>query len=107
MLTINTSGLVAGLTPAAMPWRSKLLGFGSPAFALIGVVIVGRRRRMWIGATVLAIMAVLALVGCGGGSANSTSTNSASSVPAAHYNVVVTATSGNLQQSTTLDVTVN
>jgi ABC-type glycerol-3-phosphate transport system substrate-binding protein len=62
---------------------------------------------MWIGATVLAIVAVLALVGCGGGSANSVSTNAASSVPAAHYNVVVTAASGNLQQSTTLDVTVN
>jgi hypothetical protein len=88
-----------GLQPGAMPfeWSAMLL--------VPGLVLLRNRRRLQALATSSAVLSMILLfVGCGGG--GSGSSHSTLGTPSGTYTVKVTATSGSLQQSTTLTVVV-
>jgi hypothetical protein len=94
-LTIQLQRSVAGL----MPW-----GITMPTVAFIGLLIVPRRRRQITLALMLFVSfgALAAISGCGGGFASSDSPSS----PGTTYNVTVTGTSGAVQQTTTVKLTI-
>ena len=96
-LTIQTATTNAALTRRASPWPLAV-----PALAVIGIFFLpGRKRRRWITLAVLAIAslgAFSALTACGGGFGLGASATS--------YTVTVTGTSGSVQQSTTVQLTV-
>jgi hypothetical protein len=74
-----------------------------PALAALGLFFLpGKRRRRWITMTVLLLAsfgAVTAMTGCGGGF-------SIPMTPAQTYTVTITAASGTVQQTTTVQLTV-
>ncbi len=98
-LTIQTAKAVATLTPKDSPWP-----LAAPALALIGFFFLpGKRRRRWITLTILLLASLgtfSALTACGGGFGMSTAT------PATNYAVTITGTSGTVQQTTTVQLTV-
>jgi hypothetical protein len=75
----------------------------APALAALGLFFIpGKRRRRWITMAVLLLGsfgAVTAMTGCGGGFA-------LPKAPTQTYTVTVTATSGTIQQTTTVQLTV-
>jgi hypothetical protein len=78
-------------------------GLAAPALAALGLFFLpGKRRRRWITMAVLLLTsfgAVTAMTGCGGGFA-------IPKAPLQTYTVTVTATSGAIQQTTTVTLTV-
>jgi hypothetical protein len=126
-VTFAVSGLPAGaigtfqptsVTPGSSPASSTLtiqmgtlqtaalkVGWplAAPALAALGLLFIpGKRRRRWITMAVLllgSIGAVTAMTGCGGGFAIPKASAQA-------YTVTVTATSGSIQQTTTVQLTV-
>lgn len=70
------------------PWQTLL------PFAIVGVAMMGSRRRHWLMLLVLAVCLALALVGCGGGgsSGSSGSTSGGTTMAPGNYTVTVTAT---------------
>jgi hypothetical protein len=78
-------------------------GLAAPALAALGLFFLpGKRRRRWITMAVLLLTsfgAVTAMTGCGGGFA-------IPKAPLQTYTVTVTATSGTIQQTTTVTLTV-
>jgi uncharacterized repeat protein (TIGR01451 family) len=99
-LTVNTASLSAALAPQLFnkttAVHAALLPMGMIGFVLI--LFDSKRRRTWA-LCFLMIVSVLLPVACGGGSQTGP--------PAQHYRVTVTATSGTLQHSTAIAVTVN
>jgi hypothetical protein len=126
-VTLAASGLPMGatasfqpssVTPGSSPANSTLtiqtgtvqmaaakLGWplAGPALAALGLFFIpGKRRRRWITLTGLLLAsfgAVTAMTSCGGGF-------SIPMTPAQTYTVTVTATSGTVQQTTTVQLTV-
>jgi uncharacterized repeat protein (TIGR01451 family) len=98
-LTVNTSSLSAALTPqlfnTTTAVHAALLPMGIVGFVLI--LFDRKRRRTWT-LCFLMIVSVLLPVACGGGSGTPP--------PPVSYMVTVTATSGALQHSTVISVTV-
>jgi hypothetical protein len=94
-LTIQTGAVQTAAAKVGWP-------LAAPALAALGwFFIPGKRRRRWITMAVLLLGsfgAVTAMTGCGGGFAFI--------APNQSYNVTVTATSGAIQQSTTVQLTV-
>jgi len=96
-LSIQTATTTAAVTHRRLGWP-----LGAPALAIVSLLFLpGKRRRRWI-TTALLLFASLggigALGGCGGGF---------SLVPPTQtYTVTVTGTSGAIQQSTTVQLTV-
>jgi hypothetical protein len=82
--------------------RGSLWPIAAPTLALIGIFFLpGKRRRSWITLAVLMLTllgAFTALTACGGGFGMGTSATS--------YTITVTGTSGSVQQSTTVQLTV-
>jgi hypothetical protein len=73
-----------------------------PTLALVGLLIVPRRRRRLVTLGMLlfgSLGALTAITGCGGGFASPIS-------PATTYNITVTGTSGAVQQTTTVNLIV-
>jgi large repetitive protein len=95
-LTIQTGTVQTAATKIGWP-------LAAPALAALGLFFIpGKRRRRWITMAVLllgAFGAVTAMTGCGGGFA-------LPMTPAQSYTVTVTATSGTVQQTTTVQLTV-
>jgi hypothetical protein len=92
-LTIKT----ALSTAALKQWR-----FGMPALAIVGLLIIPRRRRRWITLTLLlfaSLATLTAISGCGGGFALPGASATTSSI-------TVTGTSGTTQQTTTVQLTI-
>lgn len=106
-VTPGSSAINSTLTIAAPFTASAQRSFpwpvGVPVVALSGLLLLPRRmRRRWIVPVVLlaaSLSSALALTGCGGGFALNTSSP-------VTYNITVTATSGSIQQSTTVQLTV-
>jgi hypothetical protein len=106
-VTITTSGAqMASLVPAggtprggSLPWSS--LGLVLPAAVLITGSRLRRRGAVRLALIVAAAALLLSLAGCGGGSSSS----SGGTQPGT-YKVMVTATSGSLQGSAPITVTV-
>lgn len=101
-LTVNTAGLFAAVAPQSLGLTGNLyvasLPFGTLMF-LLSVASGKQRRRTWIlGIAVLA--ATLAASGCGSAGSNQRP------FVAQSYTVTVTATSGTIQHSTAISVTV-
>jgi len=98
-LTIQTAKPVAALTTKKSPWP-----LAAPALALIGFFFLpGKRRRRWITLTILLLASLgtfTALTACGGGFGMTSTT------PATNYTVTITGTSGTVQQTTTVQLTV-
>ncbi len=98
-LTIQTAKPVATLMPRGSPWPLAV-----PALAFIGFFFLpGKRRRRWITLAILLIAslgAFTALSACGGGFGMTAVT------PATNYNITITGTSGAVQQTTTVQLTV-
>jgi hypothetical protein len=96
-LTIQTAKTYATLTNRGSPWP-----LAAPALAVIGMFFLpGKKRRRWITLAVLMLVslgAFSALTACGGGFGMI--------APAASYNITVTGTSGAIQQTTTVQLTV-
>jgi N-acetylneuraminic acid mutarotase len=96
-LTIQTAKPVTALNTKESPWP-----LAAPALALIGFFFVpGKRRRRWITVFVLLLAslgAFTALTACGGGFGMTASATS--------YNITITGTSGTVQQTTTVQLTV-
>jgi hypothetical protein len=96
-LTIQTTA-----TSSALTKRGSLWPIAAPTLALIGIFFLpGKRRRSWITLAVLMLTllgAFTALTACGGGFGMGTSATS--------YTITVTGTSGSVQQSTTVQLTV-
>jgi hypothetical protein len=98
-LTIQTAATKAEAAPGS-PWPLAL-----PTLSLVGLFLLpGKHRRRWITLSILlfaSLTAAAALSGCGGGfglgshEAGSTS-----------YTITVTGTSGAVQQTTTVQLTV-
>jgi hypothetical protein len=98
-LSIQTASAMAAVNAKATRWPLAL-----PAMALIGLFFLPRKhRRRWITMAVLlfaSLGALAALSGCGGGFGLS-GTGAATT-----YNITVTGTSGAVQQTTTVQLTV-
>jgi hypothetical protein len=96
-LTIQTAKTAAANTPRRSPWP-----LGAPALALIGLFFLpDKRRRRWIALALLllgSLGAFTALTACGGGFSMT--------APVANYTITVTGTGGAIQQSTTVQLTV-
>jgi hypothetical protein len=88
---------VAALIPKESPWP-----LAAPALALIGFFFLpSKRRRRWITLAVLLLAslgAFTALTACGGGFGMT--------APATSYNITITGTSGTVQQTTSVQLTV-
>jgi sugar lactone lactonase YvrE len=95
-LTIQTGSVQTAAAKAGWP-------LAVPALAALALFFVpGKRRRRWITMAVLLLTsfgAVTAMTGCGGGFA-------IPKAPTQAYTVTVTATSGTVQQTTTVQLTV-
>jgi hypothetical protein len=95
-LTIQTSPLQTAAAKVGWP-------LAVPVLAALGLFFLpGKRRRRWISMAVLLLTsfgAVTAITGCGGGFAIPTA-------PTQTYAVTITATSGAIQQTTTVQLTV-
>jgi len=109
-LTISTSANTTHARPLAPFWI-----YGTQAFGIAGFLLLGdgrMRRRLVAGATVLTVILILGLSGCGGGASRSSSittvtpVTSAGITPAGTYTLNVVATSGTTQRSTTLTLVV-
>jgi len=123
-ITLSASGLPAGaiatftppqVTPGSTPASSTLtiqvphtnarvaaLAFTMPTLAFTGLLILPHRRRRLATLALLLFVslgALTAITGCGGGFASPTS-------PAVTYNITVTGASGAVQQTTTVNLTV-
>ena len=99
-LSVQTAAATASVTNRSSGWP-----LAAPALALIGLFFVpGKHRRRWITLGVLlfaSLTALTALSGCGGGF------GLVSGGPAStHYTITVTGTSGETQQTTTVQLTV-
>jgi N-acetylneuraminic acid mutarotase len=98
-LTIQTASTNVALTNRGSPWP-----LAAPALAVIGMfVLPGRTRRRWITLAVLAFAslgAFSALTACGGGF------GFRMGAAATNYTITVTGSSGSVQQSTTVQLTV-
>jgi len=96
--TIAAGGSATYTAAAKVGW-----GLAAPALAALGLFFLpGKRRRRWITMAVLLLTsfgAVTAMTGCGGGFA-------IPKAPLQTYTVTVTATSGAIQQTTTVTLTV-
>lgn len=101
-LTISAPGAAAMLAPSHHPW---LGGFYAAWLALMfGIPVMGgsRRRGMWLRGGLLLLFSI-ALVACGGsGTSKKTPTHTQT-----NYTVTVTGTSGAIQQTTQVAVTVD
>jgi hypothetical protein len=101
-LTIQTTQAAAVQTAGDSRWP---LAF--PALALIGLLFLpGKRRRRWITSLLLLIASLgvfTALTACGGGFGANGVNNSTTPE---NYTVTVTGTSGDTQQTTTVQITV-
>jgi hypothetical protein len=99
-LTIQTASTAAAATPKSSPWRLAV-----PALAVIGLFFLpGKKRRRWITLAVLAIASLGAfstLTACGGGFGLAVHESGAGT-----YTLTITGTSGSVQQSTAVQLTV-
>lgn len=100
MLTIQTAATTASVARKDSGWP-----LGAPALALTGLLFLPgkrRRRRITLGLLLfVSLSAFTALTACGGGFGVGTST------PAAmNYSITVIGTSGSVQQTTTVQLTV-
>jgi hypothetical protein len=104
-VTIGTTGPTGGFTSHAValpPGMSPLLW--TLALFLSGVLLTRRSRIRLAPAMACAVIGVVFLFGCGGGSSSSNPTSSGT--PAGTYTATVTATSGTLSHNTVLTVVV-
>ena len=102
-LTIQT---VAPVAPTAASLRSNLsVPLLASTFPLFGLIFAsGKRRRRWLTLCLVMIASltgIATITGCGGGFA-STKINTGQ-----NYNITITATDGNQQKPTTVQLTVN
>ena len=99
-LTVQTESATAAATPKS---SARLLAV--PALAILGIFFLpGKKRRRWITLAVLAIAslgAFSALTACGGGFGLVVPESGAGT-----YTLTITGTSGSVQQSTTVQLTV-
>jgi hypothetical protein len=99
-LTVQTASTTTAANRKSSPWPLAV-----PALAVIGVLFLpGKKRRRWITLAVLAIAslgAFSALTACGGGFGLVLPQSKA-----ATYTLTITGTSGSVQQSTTVELTV-
>jgi hypothetical protein len=103
-LTVQTASTTAAATPKSSPW--PLAGpLAVPALAVIGIFFLpGKKRRRWITLAVLAIAslgALSAFTACGGGFGLVEPESGAGT-----YTLTITGTSGSVQQSTSVQLTV-
>jgi uncharacterized repeat protein (TIGR01451 family) len=102
-LTVNTAALSASLTAPWIEQEARLSAAWLPLGLLGCVLVTGfdkKRRRLWALCLLMLVSTILPTA-CGGG-------NSVPPPPVAQsYTVTVTATSGTIQHSTTVSVTVN
>jgi len=102
-LTVNAAGISAALAPQSLNMTTGLRA-ALPPIGIFGFVLAlsdRKRRRLWM-LCLLLIVATILPVACGGGSSNWPPRPLAQS-----YIVTVTATSGTLQHSTAIAVSVN
>jgi hypothetical protein len=100
MLTVNTSGLSAAMIPQSFERAGALYATWLP-LGLMGCMLTAgfdkKRRRLWL--FLLVMVATVLPAACGG--------SSSGPPPPQSYTVAVAATSGALQHSTNISVTVN
>jgi uncharacterized repeat protein (TIGR03803 family) len=100
ILSIQTANTTVAATGRRSGWPLAL-----SAFSLVGLLFLpGKRRRRWITLGVLlftSLSALTALTGCGGGFGVAGVTNTPAS-----YTITITGTSGEVQQTTTVQLTV-
>ena len=98
-LTVNASGLSAALVPQSFERVGGLYAAWLP-LGLVGCILTAgfdkKRRRLWL--LILAMVVTILPAACGGGSGQP---------PSQSYTVTVAATSGAIQHSTNINVTVN
>jgi N-acetylneuraminic acid mutarotase len=101
-LTLATSTQSSALGSDSRPFLP-----GIPLTLAVGFFWIKRRRRLW-SVLLLAVVfiGVGAITACGGGGSNSSSGSSSSSAPVTST-ITLKATSGTIQQSTTISLTVN
>jgi hypothetical protein len=104
VLTISTTAR----NSAAIAHRQAVYAAWLPLAGLFGITIATiprrRRRACAIALTVLCVLGLALLVGCGNNSSNPVQQNG---TPAGTYAITVTGTSGNVMQTTTFSLTVN
>ena len=98
----STASLKEPTAPRHIPFYSLL---PLPAIALAGIGLGSRRRRLQISLGALVILLLL-VVGCGGGGTSSGG-GGGGGTPAGTYNINVNASSGSLQHSTSVTLSVH
>jgi VCBS repeat protein/FG-GAP repeat protein len=102
-LTINAAALAAELRPPTLGERGRGLGAASLPLGLLGCILATgfdkKRRKLWTMCLIVMVATVLPAA-CGGNG------DVAKRPPSQTYTVTVSATSGTLQHSTTISVTV-
>jgi hypothetical protein len=110
-LTITTGTVISDARPRMPFWL-----YGTQAFGVMGFLLLGdgrRRRKLAIAASVIAMIAILALNGCGGGFTAQNSgglspqlVRPAGTTPSGTYTVTVVATSAAMQHTSTVTLVV-
>jgi uncharacterized protein (TIGR03118 family) len=102
----STLTITATSTPPSTGYRSTTLAALLPGLGVFGTLLVGRKRKsstrknvLWLGGLGLLLLAMMFALGCGGGSSNQPATS--------QINMTVTGTSGSLQHSSVVAITVN
>jgi hypothetical protein len=107
-LYVNTTGgngTSAKLIPAGAP--AKLIFLAVLPFSMMGMLLIGKRRGIWLALSLAVLCLALGLVGCGSGSASSTTSGA---LAPGSYQVILTATSNSttpVTHSSTLSLVVN
>ena len=111
MITTMGSSMARGFgrrPPGRLPLQLALW------FPFVGIVSTGCRRKngstpnvISYGMMLLALIASLALISCGGNGTNSLNPANRNQTPVGTYQVLVTGSSGSVHQTTTLTLTVN
>jgi hypothetical protein len=107
VLTVTAGSTIAGIPARSKPVQFALWFATLPVFGV--VLVTAGRRRKWQMAVLLALVLVLVMahVGCGGGGTKQTQSSSSPTTPGSQAVVVtVTGSSGTLQHSSAVTVTI-
>ena len=100
-VTVNTNGGNGTTANARFGARSIFLAL--LPFSMMGILLINKKRGCWLALLLVVLCLLLGLVGCGAGSASSTS----GALAPGSYQVIVTATSGANTQNIPLNLVVN
>jgi hypothetical protein len=110
--TLTVSTTARGTAALWAPFQrqiSPVFALWLPAIAVLLIPITQRKKLPWRHVAVFSLLVVLSLAvltGCGGGGASAQPVSGAGGTPAGSYSITVTATSGSMSHTQTVNVVI-